>query len=125
MKIPNVGNSYGTQLVRPITRHKPNGVTLQDPRKRPPRPSRQKQPEVGKMEELPLTTTAVVTDAQVSTGETEVIGGTVRKDYDGVEYNGTISRVDEFNEEQFYLVIYNDGNQEHIAFNEISAYMVT
>jgi len=76
------------------------------------------------MEELPLTTTAVVTDAPSTTGETEVIGRTVRKDYDGIEYNGTISRVDEFNGEQFYLVIYNDGNQEHIAFNEISAYLL-
>ena len=107
--------SSGSQQVMPIMRHKPNGVVLLDPRKRPPRPPKQKQAEEEPMHHV---------TEQVHAESNDRVGAAVRKDFDGNIYSGTVAKVDEFNGEKFYLVIYDDGNQEHMTSDDLAQYLV-
>jgi len=104
--------TYGVQLVTPIMRHKPVGVSLLDPRKRPPRPSRQRPPEEPS---APQPAPAALE---------ERLGAAVRKEYDGSVYTGSVAKVDDFNGEKFYLVIYDDGNQEHMTADDLAKYLL-
>ena len=105
----------GSQQVMPIMRHKPNGVILLDPRKRPPRPPKQKHTEEEPSQAAP---------EHVPQDSNDKVGAAVRKDFDGNVYSGSVAKVDEFNGEKFYLVIYDDGNQEHMTADDLAQYLV-
>ena len=49
-----------------------------------------------------------------------VVGARVRKHFDGRDLEGTVLREDRFESGKFYLVLYDDGNQEHLTPHELA-----
>ena len=116
----------GTPMVMPIMRHKPAGVSLLENRRRVQR-SRTGAEEAPATGQEPH---ALFGDYDPSFGGQSNdlvedasgfgVGTTVQKFFDGELYNGTVAKIDDFPTGRYYLIIYDDGNQEHVTAEELA-----
>ena len=106
-------------MVTPVMRHKPNGVVFLEPKRRVPRANK------GVIEDHHVYAEHVGEDMgsynqpEISEPAAFAVGTQVRKFFDGQMYQGTVAKVDDFATGRFYLVIYEDGNQEHLTAEDL------
>ena len=65
-------------------------------------------------------TAAAGASAALSPPGENFVGARIRKHFDGRDLEGTVIREDIFGSGKFYLVLYDDGNQEHLPPHELS-----